>query len=106
MMRIRQNRLIATDDKVDSEIRLVEERVKGVRRSVVSGDARVACKNKPPCRVLVILVMRTGRRPILSESAPRKGLLRKAKKPKEANRSVITNGEAPNDPTYRTGVSG
>ena len=50
MMRIRQNRLIATDDKVDSEIRLVEERVKGVRRIVVSGDARGTCKNKPPYR--------------------------------------------------------
>lgn len=49
--------------------------------------------------VLAMLMSKTGRLPILSESAPRNGLLKNAKNANVENSSVMAKGEAPNDVT-------
>ncbi len=53
-------------------------------------------KISQPSEVLKMLIKSTGLLPILSESAPKKGLEKKAHSEKVENNNVTVNAEAPN----------
>ena len=61
-----------------------------------NGIETALAKTNHPIEVEKIESKRTGRRPILSESAPRNGELKKAQKEKTENRTVMVIADAPN----------
>jgi hypothetical protein len=75
-------------------------------RNTIQRAVPVATMNQPTA-VVNMLPSRTGRRLIRSESAPKKGLLRKEKNANEEKRSEIVVGPAPNDCAKygRTGIT-
>ena len=75
-------------------------------RNTIQSAVPAATMNQPTA-VISMLPRSTGRRPIRSESAPKKGLLRNEKNANDENRSEIVVGPAPNDCAKygRTGIT-